>query len=716
MYFYSKINKLIADINRLGTLFQMRLKQKQHAIITIEELFSKYVVDGQVVAHDELLFLVDLVQVFRPNQVKNVKRVSIEELLTHLVHNPSDAMAFKNYLKGLLANRKFSRMISDAGILQDSDFIYEIKKRLSAKILPFQPDKDTFEYILNQVFYKHTDSEWINKIPEGQLLALFDILQFNDIFASSKDDSVLSELLASMGLITQRMSGRAMESYLIRMVPEYSHLESPFLAFETEFMLIEQNLREGTIHYVASDDLNYKQLLILHKQCLDFVNQAFKNSSKYGISLKVNQSLLRLRQQLQRVRILLSLLVVTEPEDKKRNSVYLVLKLIEYNCYKNNVTKLIGESTQLISYEITQHTAKTGEHYITNTSKEYWDMFKTAMGAGVVVGFLCIFKVLLGKADTSALGFAVLYSLNYAFGFVLIYLLGFTLATKQPAMTAAALIKAIEDGMKQHLKVNSGDKHMAFAKLFARLFRSQFIAFIGNVILAFPVALLVVWLIDMATGINIVDTKWHTLLEDSSPIHSPGIFHAAIAGVFLFLSGLISGSVANKQKHNKVYYRIQEHPWLKRNLGVSRTRNIANWVENKWPGLMSNIWFGVFMGSAGSIGMFIGLNIDVRHITFVSGNIALGLYGADFAVSNSMLIWAFIGLWTFGFVNFIVSFSLSLGLAFRSRNIPWTEVFPLIQSIWIHFKNFPVEFFFPVKDATVGTEKKEEQQLAKSDE
>lgn len=685
----------------------MRLRHRLQTPLTVDELFSKYVIEGKVYVHEDLLFLVDLVHVFRPKNPKKVKRVSIEELLSYLKNNPEKRVALTNYLRELIQNRKFSRMISDAGILQDSDFIYEVKKRLFAKVLPFQPDKDTFEYILNQVFYKHTDSEWINKIPEEQLLELFDILGFDDIFSNPKDDSVLSELLSSLGLITQRMSGRAMESYLIQMVPEYTHLESPFLAFENEFLMIEQNLREGPVHYLTPDDLNYKQLLILHKQCLEFVNQAFKNSSKYGISLKVNQSLLRIRQQLQRVRILLSLLVVNSEIDKKRNSIYLVLKLIEYNCYKNNVTKLIGESTQLISYEITQHTAKTGEHYITNSAKEYWHMFKTAMGAGVVVGFLCIIKILMSKADTSAFGFAFLYSLNYAFGFVLIYLMGFTLATKQPAMTASTLIKAIEDGMRKHIHVEPGEKHIAFAKLFARLFRSQFIAFIGNVILAFPVALLLVWLVDISTGINIVDTKWHTLLTDASPVDSPAILHASIAGVFLFLSGIISGNISNKHKHNRVYYRIQEHPWLKRNLGIERSKKIANWVEHRWPGIMSNVWFGVFMGSAGSIGVFLGLNIDVRHITFVSGNIALGLYGADFAVSTSMLVWAFIGLWVVGFFNFIVSFSLSLGLAFRSRNIPWTEVFPLIRSIWTHFKNFPAEFFLPVSEVVVeSTDKK----------
>lgn len=673
----------------------MRLRHSLQSPVTVEDLFNRHVIDGKVFGNDDLLFLVDLVHIFRPKKVKKVKRVSIEEFLSYLSNNPTNRVAFTEYLHKLLTDRKFSRMISDAGILQDSDFFYEVKKRLFARILPFQPDQDTFEYVLNQVFYKHTDSEWINKIPEEQLLALFDLLEFNDIFSSTKDNSVMSELLASIGLITQRMSGRAMESYLIRMVPEYTHLESPFLAFENEFLMVEQNFRDGTVHYLSPDDLNYKQLVILHKQCLEFVSQAFKNSSKYGISLKVNQSLLRIRQQLQRVRILLSLLVISSEVDKKKNSVYLMLKLIEYNCYKNNVTKLIGESTQLISYEITQHTAKTGEHYITNSSKEYWDMFKSAMGAGVIVGFMCVIKVLLANPNSSAFGAAFLYSMNYALGFVLIYLLGFTLATKQPAMTAATLISVIENGMKKHVHVDDGEKHIGFAKLFARLFRSQFIAFIGNVILAFPVALLIVWLIDMASGINIVDTKWHHLLTDASPVDSPALLHAGIAGIFLFLSGIISGDISNKHKHNRVYYRIQEHPWLKRNLGVERTRKMANWVEHKWPGIMSNVWFGVFMGSAGSIGIFLGLNIDIRHITFVSGNIALGLYGADFAVSTPMIVWAVIGMWAIGFVNFIVSFSLSLGLAFRSRNIPWTEVFPLLRSILLHFRNFPMEFFLP---------------------
>lgn len=677
----------------------MKLKHLSQSPQGIEELFNKYVIDGKVYTKDDLSFLVDLVHIFRPKNIKKTKRVSIESLITYLQTHEEQRLALTSYLKELLAGRQFSRMVSDAGILQDSDFIYEVKKRLWAKVLPYQPEKDTYEYVLNQVFYRQTDAEWIEMVPMEQLVSFYDQLNLSDIFVNKTEQSALGELMVSIGLITQRMSGRAMESSIIRMVPEYSHLESPFLALEKEFAMASEGLRSGEVDYLTAYDINYKQIRILHKQCLDFVSQAFKNSSKYGISIKVNQSLLRLRQQLQRVEVLISLLVVDEevPTSRKEKTIDLARRLIKYNCYKYNVTGLIKESTQLLSYEITQHTAKTGEHYITSSASEYWHMFKGAMGAGIIVGFMCILKVFAHEVNASEFGHAFLYSLNYALGFCLIYLLGFTLATKQPAMTAATIIKAIEDGRKQNIE--DGDKHVAFAKLFARLFRSQFIAFIGNVILAFPVALILVWLIDMGFGLNIAEHDWKKMLIDADPIESRALFHAGIAGIFLFMSGIISGNVSNKNKHNRVVYRIQEHPWLKQNLGIKKTTSIANWVDVKWPGIVSNIWFGVFMGSCGAIGTFLGLGIDIRHITFVSGNIALGFYGSGFEAPTAMLVWAFVGMWLIGAMNFMVSFGLSLLLAFRSRNIPIKETKELFMATLRYFKSFPMEFFLPTSPA-----------------
>jgi site-specific recombinase len=673
----------------------MNLRRTPKKIQSLHELFENHASLPTQDASNELFFLVDLIHFFRPKQPKKIAIVSLSNLITFLRENPFYKEFFKAKISSIVEERKFSRLLSDAGILQNTDFFYEVKKRVFAKVLPFQPEKDTLEFVLNQIFYKSSDAIWIAKIPMEELKELFSLLHFSSIYESAKEKSPLSELMNTMGLLSQRMSGRAMDTEVLMMTPEYEDLESPFVAFEKELLFIIDQIRKGTLHYSTSENEHYKQLLILHKQCNEYVDRAFGNSSKFGISLQVNQSLLRIRQQLQRVKILMPLLLVDESKNQIGNSIQLALLLIKYNCRKNNIRQLISESTQLLSYEITQHTAKTGEHYITETSSEYYSMLKASIGGGVIVGFLCIFKLLLSKVHTSDFGHALLYSLNYSLGFIAIYLLGFTLATKQPAMTASALISAIEVGMKKITK--SQKKHQSFAELFARLFRSQFIAFVGNVLIAFPVALLIIWLIDKGFDTNIASQKAGKLITDLNPIQSASIFHAAIAGVFLFLSGIISGNVSNKSKHGQLYYRIQEHPLLKMSLGKKKTIQIAAWFERNWAGVVSNGWFGVFLGSTASIGIFLGLNLDIRHITFASGNFALGLYGTNFVMDEWTIFWSIFGIGIIGFVNFIVSFSLSLGLAFRSRDIPVSEVKLLVQSIWAYFKSKPMAFLFPVK-------------------
>lgn len=654
---------------------------------------------------DDLEFLIELIQLIRPVNHKKIDKVDLSEIILFLKENNGNREQFSVYIKEILKHKKFNKILSDAAILQDVDFIFEVKKRIYAKILPNQPQKDTLEYVLNQVFYVSTDINWIHKIPKEQLEELFVVLDFKSIFETIESHSGLSELLMAMSLIAQRISGRAMETDVIKMVPELNNYESPFAAFEKELFQIEDKIRKSEIHYISSNDLSYKQVLVLLNQCEDFVDKAFSNSSKYGISLRVNQNLLKIRQQLERLKVLIPLLIIENESHERDNSIALALQLINYNCYKNNIRKFIGESTQLISYEITQHTAKTGEHYITENRKEYFKMLQTALGGGFVVGIMCIIKVLLGNIDTSFFGHAFYYSMNYAFGFISIYLLGFTLATKQPAMTASALIKALEEGMKMKGKVS--EKYDAFAILFARVFRSQFIAFVGNVIMAFPISLLGIWLIDAAFNYNLAASKWEKLITDLSPIHSAAIFHAAIAGVFLFLSGIISGSVTNRDKHNQVYFRIQEHPLLKKSFGKQLTKKLADLYERKWAGIISNFWFGIFMGSTATVGLFLGLNLDIRHITFASGNLALGLYGAHFVVSNSMLFWGIFGIGIIGLVNFLVSFSLSLILALRSRAISLFEMRFVAISIWNHFKSSPLSFFFP-------TEKKEKSDVAEN--
>lgn len=673
----------------------MKFSKKKHGL-TLEDFFEANFGHASLWEYmaDDVDLLAELIAYIRPKKEKDFNKANLSELISLLHENENYRNGLSLYLRMLLKEKKFSKILTDAGILADTDFFYEVKKRLLAKLIPDQPTKNMLEYVLNQVFFNKNDPEWVNALPKQQLGELMGLLKFQPLYVSDAEGSNLAELIFSMEVIIHRIAGRAMESEVIQMVPEYENLESPFLALQKEFALVADKIMGKGENFVKTSDLGYKQLKMLHRQCTDYVRTAFRNSDKFGISLRVNQNLLRIRQQLERLGMLLPLLAVNEPVEANLNSIKLGLSLIEYNCKKTNVRKLISESTQLLSYEVTQHTAKTGEHYITRDRREYLRMFWAASGGGIIVGILCIIKVFLSKMETSAFGHAFFYSLNYSLGFITIYVLGFTLATKQPAMTAAALVSALEKGRK-NTGVPDEEKHYAFAEFFARVFRSQFIAFVGNVLVAFPVALLGIWGIDMLFDYNIAERKWPTLILDLSPVHSLAMLHAAIAGIFLFLSGIIAGSIANRDKHRNMYYRIEEHPFLKRTFGKTKAKKLSQWYEKRWAGIVSNFWFGVFMGSTASVGIFLGLNLDIRHITFASGNLALGLYGGNYGVSDEMLFWGILGVGIIGLINFLVSFGLSMVLAFRSRNIPLSELRLISWSLWNHFKYRPGSFFFP---------------------
>ena len=109
--------------------------------------------EGWMFNEDDLELLIDLVQYIRPEHPNRTVLVDLTEFLTFLDHNPNFRKELAVYLKQILHQKKFNLTITDAGILQDVDFLYEVRRRLYAKILPNQPQRDKLEFVLNQVFY-----------------------------------------------------------------------------------------------------------------------------------------------------------------------------------------------------------------------------------------------------------------------------------------------------------------------------------------------------------------------------------------------------------------------------------------------------------------------------------------------------------------------------------------------------------------------------------
>jgi site-specific recombinase len=279
--------------------------------------------------------------------------------------------------------------------------------------------------------------------------------------------------------------------------------------------------------------------------------------------------------------------------------------------------------------------------------------------------------------------------MNYSLGFIGIHFLHGTLATKQPAMTAFKLAASLDNKDE-----NPEQGLQNLAKLIIDTFRSQFIAFVGNLVVALPVAFALSMLILWLSGEYFVsEAKAWKLLKDINPLKSLSLFHAAIAGVYLFLAGVISGFYDNWVIFNKVPQRLKAHPVLKKLISAHTLQKLANYIEHNSGVIIGNFILGILLGITGTVGVIFGLPIDIRHITFAAGNFGLALATLGTKITLNTALTTTIGILLIGLVNFTVSFGLALLLATKSRRVSFSNT---KQLLWIVFKKFlksPKQFF-----------------------
>lgn len=592
---------------------------------------------------------------------------------------------FSAYVHRLVGGVAFHRTLTDAG-LSNGGFWTEMRQRFGYKILPPQPDPRTSDHLLVNVFYRERDAVWVDALPDRSCMRLLELLQLSDGETTRAHRS--NELLFAAQVLGLRIAGMAFEPEVLRMVPEQEHLQNPFL-------LLAEDLDEHIIllRDPRTSGANADHLYSLLEECRSVIGTAYANARLHGMGLRVNQTLMRMRRLLDRLQAVLDIL-----RDGRRvpleAQVRLLKQLVVYSAGSTDITGYLNESTQVMAREVMGHTGRKGEHYITSTAAEYAHMFRSALGGGALVAFACLFKALASKVDASPFTQAVLYSFNYAWVFIGIYLLHLTLATKQPAMTASTIAAALDEGRG----ADGPQGFSALAVLVSRVWRSQFVAFLGNVLMAFPVAMVIGLVWNALAGPDLLVHKAPRMLHELDPFRSLAVPHAALAGVFLFLSGLIAGSVANNTIHLRIPQRIEGHPLLKRLLSSGRRKSLAGYYERHASGIISNFWFAVLMGSVGIVGDFFGLPLDIRHITFAAGNLALGMVGVGPTISAWTVAVSLLGIGLIGLLNFLVSFALSLFLALRSRGLGIGDLQPMVHAILVYFRNAPLRFFLPPRN------------------
>lgn len=589
-------------------------------------------------------------------------------------------------------------MYVSTGILPNTGFFSEAERRIFHKLLPEVVDPLRLKDTLSQIFHKPSDEIWVNLVSNACWNDLLQALRFDEEVQRDKISSGVLQIIKATRILSYHISAIGFEPELIRLEPSIEKFESPFLSQNIEALIyltqIEQHWLESEMP--GEDD---KHLLVLLDQCDKLINRMHRHATIEGTSIRLTFVLKRLHQHLERLSAMLALLNALRSHRSGENeytvAITLFKTLVQAECRKNDLGDHWNQSMGLLALRVTESASRAGEHYIAETRSEYFEMWRSAAGAGIIVACLSMSKLAILKLIMPPLSQELLVCLNYGFGFMFIHFLHFTVATKQPAMTAATLAASIGEGKGQQIDVDN------LTGLIVRMIRSQIAAILGNVGTAIPMSIVIGLAILFLTGKQFISMdSANQLVQAVNPIHSGSLFYAAIAGVCLFLSGLIAGYYDNLGAYNKIPQRLMQLKWIRRILGEVRQRRMVSYIERNLGALVGNFFFGCMLGGVTAAGVLLGLPLDIRHIAFSSAFMGYALVGLNFHMGWDTIAWSAAGIALIGLINLVVSFALALAIALRARQVSFDQWRRLVSSVLRQFIGHPSAFFFPPKSGT----------------
>ncbi|WP_306606454.1 site-specific recombinase [Azonexus sp.] len=647
---------------------------------------------------DELALLRQLVAVLRPvhpGDESSNQRYTL--MLERLENDPGLCDAFRRHVIRFIGSRRLLTFFTDSGILPGTGFFSEWWRILGNRILPEAPDERRMKDCLHLIFDQCDDWRWLEDVPTELSQRLWEILAPAENVLEMDRRGIQEQMLDAVLLLAHRVSGLGVEGELMRASPNLDDDSPRFIALSAEALDFVSSFRAGLNGDATRFDTG-DQLLVIAEQCTNTLNKIRKRALTIGTSLHLSYVLTRSEQSLTRIAELVSILTAglrsTPHETAIRDWSAFSRAVFLAENRRHSLSHYLQQLSGVLAVRVTENAARSGEHYICDTHADYRRMWGSAAGAGVLIGLMALLKIKAAALGAPLFVEAFIFSMIYGLGFVVIYLLGFTVATKQPAMTAQTLA-----GMLGDLKPTRQADLERIADVASAVSRSQVAAIGGNIMVAFPVAIAVGTGLSMLFGQPLVGLeKAAHLMADLDPL-SWAIPHAAIAGFYLFLSGLISGYFDNRAAYASIGPRIARLRWLRRLAGDERATRIGSDIENRLGGIMGNFLFGCMLGSTGMVGTLLGLPLDIRHIAFSSANLGYALTGFEFAMAWQALLWGALGVALIGLTNLGVSFALALRTAMGARHIEFAHWWPLINALWRRFCRQPGSFLLPPRPA-----------------
>ena len=609
--------------------------------------------------------------------------IKIKFFLALLDRNPRWLEDVQNIFQETLNQLSAIEFFCEVGLPGQIGIIGEFGEKIMDKFLPRKPINNQLGELLLVIFPDIQDAEWIESIDAITLNKLFNLFNKNNLFEFPHLESDIEEAL--IFLISQIVA-IGLSSIVRNRIPHTKMKQLPFFLLSAKL--------NSYLEIKKNEDLKnqyFNELMILLQEVDLAIEEVFLHLDKYGVSIHLVYQLERLKHYLNRARSLLE--IYQSKKIATQKIAILTADLIKQSLNQRSIKSLLSGNLTLLAQKIVERNSIIGEHYIAQNIQEYFAMFRSAMGGGVITAFTVYIKNLISYLPFTRFIIGSLGFLNYSCSFLLIQFAGFTLGTKQPAATATSLAQKLEtlEKIEQIEKVTDE---------IAMISRTQFIAVIGNIIAVIPIVYLINLIYHSVTHNWILDVHSAEHNLRATDLFGPAIFYASFTGFLLWLSSVASGWTENWFAFNKLTYLLSNNNKLKIILGNMGAKRFAHFLERNISAIGSNLSLGILLGLAPEILAFIGIPLEVRHVTLSTGAIAASIPSLGIQILKTKFFWSSIaGLVLVGFLNIFVSFSLAFFVAVRAKKISTRKRRLIYRSVLLRFLQYPISFFIPMKSS-----------------
>ena len=630
-----------------------------------------------------VLALAQLVRWIRGSSFSPVGRgpqaalVRFRLLLRLLERHDTPRQAVSRLISTVLREAEATSLFAQTELNEQGGLFSEIARRIGDQILPPPPRPHELAYAARVAFVSDQDDEWLSGLTDGEWLrfcALLDALDAT-VLVNDLRDSVLNVALQAAALgLSEEVRARVRGGRFVGL----ARLASRW----------RDSLDEGDASLLRGAAL----------ECHEGVTVAYAAIETQGVSLSLVYRLETISSLVRRLEMILDALATDlSPDERRLRARALLHAVVRSRLARRSVKALFGMNFDIFARRLVQHAGETGEHYIARDRLEFWEMLRAGCGGGAVTVATTFIKFLFYSFGLPLFFEGTLMWANYSGSFIFLQLMGFSLATKQPSMTSAALAEKLSRRMDRR-------EMEGFVEEIACISRSQFIAAVGNVGFVMPGALLASLAYEKIAGHAVISVEIaQQALAGHHPRKSGCLAYAALTGVILWLSSFGAGLLQNWVIYRGLPEAIGQNAIMRAVFGPERAPAIGRWVGHNASGVGGNLAIGFLLAFVPVAGHFFGLPLDIRHVTLSSGTIVVALRSIGFAT----LTWKTVGIYSLsivliGALNFGVSTACALAVAARAQRVRRAWFRAVIGFAWLSFLRKPWRFFWPPAHPVTG--------------